>query len=125
MIKITLPDGTIKEYKKNSTPHDIALSISEGLAKMVKAAIFNDEYVETHMPLKTDGSLKLLTKRDKELLDVLNHSTSHLMAEAISNLYPGVKFGVGPAIKEGFYYDVDFLDYEVIDDILAIIDRKS
>src|SRR5690625_7593773 len=76
------------------------------------------------MKLKRDDSLKLLKKRDKELLDVLNHSTSHLMAEAISNLYPGVKFGVGPAIKEGFYYDVDFLDYEVSDDILPKIEEE-
>lgn len=124
MIKITFPDGTIKEFKKNSTPYDVALTISEGLANMTKAAIFNDEYVEVNFKLKEDGNLKLLTKRDDELLDVLNHSTSHLMAEAITNLYPGVKFGVGPYINEGFYYDVDFLDYEVSDDILPKIEEE-
>ena len=124
MIKITLPDGTIKEFNINTTPFDIALSISEGLAKQTKAAVFNNEYVEINRALKTDGSLRLLTKKDEELLDVLNHSTSHLMAEAITNLYKGAKFGVGPAIKEGFYYDVDFGEHEVSDDILEKIEKE-
>jgi len=124
MIKITLPDGSIKEFNINITPYEIALSISEGLAKQTKAAVFNDEYVEINRALKTDGSLRLLTKKNEELLDVLNHSTSHLMAEAITNLYKGAKFGVGPAIKEGFYYDVDFGDHEVTDDILEKIEKE-
>lgn len=124
MIKITLPDGSVKEFKKGITAYEVASSISEGLAKMTKAAIFNEEYVEANRKLEVDGLLKLLTKRDKELLDVLNHSTSHLMAEAISNLYPGAKFGVGPAIREGFYYDVDFLDHDVSEDILEKIEKE-
>src|SRR5690554_7454063 len=124
MIKITLPDGTIKDFNKNITPYDIALSISEGLAKQTKAAVFNDEYIEINRALKENGTLRLLTKKNEELLDVLNHSTSHLMAEAITNLYKGAKFGVGPAIKEGFYYDVDFGDHEVTDDILEKIEKE-
>lgn len=124
MIKITLPDGTIKQYKKGVTPLEIAESISSGLAKQTKAAKFNDEYIEANRPLNDDGMIKLLTKKDDELINVLNHSTSHLMAEAITNLFKGVKFGVGPAIHEGFYYDVDFGDHEVTDDILDKIEQE-
>ncbi|WP_026391247.1 threonine--tRNA ligase [Haploplasma modicum] len=124
MIKITLPDGSIKDYELNITPFEIAKSISEGLSKMVKAAIFNDEYVELNRKLQADGKIRLLTKNDKEALDVLNHSTSHLMAEAITNLYPGANFGVGPYIKEGFYYDVDFKDVEVTDQMLPLIEKE-
>lgn len=124
MIKITLPDGSIKDYELNITPFEIAKSISEGLSKMVKAAIFNDEYVELNRKLQADGKIRLLTKNDKEALDVLNHSTSHLMAEAITNLYPGANFGVGPYIKEGFYYDVDFNDVEVTDQMLPLIEKE-
>lgn len=124
MIKITLPDGSIKQYKKGITPYEIALDISEGLAKQTKAAIFNNEYIEINRKLEEDGILRLLTTRDKETLDVLNHSTSHLMAEAILNLYPHAMFGVGPAIKEGFYYDVDFGDTVVSDDILEKIEKE-
>lgn len=124
MIKITLPDGTIREYQKGVDVLEIAQSISPGLAKQTKAAIFNGDYIEVNRKLTEDGVLRLLTKRDKELLDVLNHSTSHLMAEAITNLYPGAKFGVGPAIKEGFYYDVDFGEHQVSEDILVNIEKE-
>ncbi|MDY0278166.1 MAG: TGS domain-containing protein, partial [Acholeplasma sp.] len=124
MIKIVLPDGSVKECKKGITPYEVALGISEGLAKKTIAAIFNGDYVESNRALEVDGSLKLLTEKDNESLDVLNHSTSHLMAEAITNLYPGAKFGVGPAIKEGFYYDVDFGDVVVTDQILEEIEKE-
>ncbi|VEU80398.1 threonine--tRNA ligase [Haploplasma axanthum] len=124
MIKITLPDGSIKEYKKGVKPIEIASSISEGLAKKTKAAVFNGHYIESNRELVEDGILRLLTERDSESLDVLNHSTSHLMAEAITNLYPGAKFGVGPSIKEGFYYDVDFGDVVVTDELLPKIEKE-
>ncbi|HKL94995.1 MAG TPA: threonine--tRNA ligase [Haploplasma sp.] len=124
MIKITLPDGSIKEYNKGITAYEIAQGISQGLANKTKAAIFNEQYIESNRPLEVDGLLRLLTKDDKETLDVLNHSTSHLMAEAITNLYPGSNFGVGPAIREGFYYDVDFKDVEVTDEILPKIEAE-
>ena len=124
MIKITLPDGSIKEYNKGITAYEIAQGISQGLANKTKAAIFNEQYIGSNRPLEVDGLLRLLTKDDKETLDVLNHSTSHLMAEAITNLYPGSNFGVGPAIREGFYYDVDFKDVEVTDEILPKIEAE-
>lgn len=124
MIKITLPDGSIKEYEKGITPKEIADSIAISLGKKTIAAVFNDDYIETNRKLEESGALRLLTKDDADALDVLNHSTSHLMAEAITNLYPNAKFGVGPAINEGFYYDVDFGDVVVTDEILVKIEKE-
>ncbi|HHW79694.1 MAG TPA: threonine--tRNA ligase [Acholeplasmataceae bacterium] len=124
MIKIVLPNGSVNEYNEGITPLEIAKEIAVSLGKNTIAAIFNDEYVEANRPLNSDGKLRLLTKNDKEALDVLNHSTSHLMAEAITNLYPNAKFGVGPAINEGFYYDVDFGDLEFSDKLLNEIEKE-
>ena len=123
MISIMFPDGSKKDVKKNTTPYDIAYEISEGLARNALAAVFNDEYVELNRELKEDGSLKILTAKDKEILDVINHSTAHLMAQAIKRLYPNAKFGVGPAINEGFYYDVDFGDTKISDSNLQEIEN--
>ncbi|MBN3490662.1 threonine--tRNA ligase [Acholeplasma equirhinis] len=109
-MKITFPDGSIKEFNKGISPLQIAESISISLAKKVVAAKFNGHLIESNRGLLEDGSLILLTAKDKESLDVLNHSAAHLMAQAIKRLYPNAKFGVGPAIEEGFYYDVDFGD---------------
>ncbi|MGI6786984.1 MAG: threonine--tRNA ligase [Acholeplasmataceae bacterium] len=109
-MKIQFKDGSIKEFKENVTPFEIASSISEGLANMAVGALFNDEFVSVDFPIKSDGKIDILTKRDERSLHILNHSAAHLMAEAITNLYPNAKFGVGPAIEEGFYYDVDFGD---------------
>lgn len=123
-MKITFPDNTQKEFKEGTTPYEIALSISEGLANMVVGAIFNDEYESINHQLKRDGNIILLTKKDPRSLDVLNHSTAHLMAEAIRNLYPNTFFGVGPAIDEGFYYDVDFNDYVIGESDLEKIEQE-
>jgi threonyl-tRNA synthetase len=107
MIQITLPDGTVKPFEKNSTPMDVAKSISEGLARNVISATFNNETIETTTPLTTDGNLVLFTWKQDEGKKAFWHSTSHVMAQALEELYPGVKLTIGPAIENGFYYDVD------------------
>ncbi len=124
MINITFPDGSIKAFRKGITALEIAESISISLAKKAIAAVFNKDYIELSRTLDEDGILELLTDRDPRVLDVLNHSTAHLMAQAITHLYPGAAFGVGPAIEEGFYYDVDFGDAKVNDEDLAAIEKE-
>ena len=110
MIKISLPDGSVKEFEKNTTPMDVAKSISEGFARNVISAKFNDQTVEVTTPLTTDGSLVLFTWRDDEGKKAFWHSSAHLMAQAIQHFYPDAKLTIGPAIENGFYYDVDFGD---------------
>ncbi len=107
MIKITFLDGTIKDFEKGITALEIAKGISPSLAKQCVVAKVNDTIVELNRPIKEDATLELITQDTKEAFAVLNHSTAHLMAEAIKNLYPNAKFGVGPNIENGFYYDVD------------------
>ena len=124
MIHITLPDGSVKEFNAGVTPHDVAMSISEGLARNVISASFNGTTVETKTPLTTDGSLILYTWNDKEGKKAFWHSSSHVLAQALQELYPGVKLTIGPAIENGFYYDVDFGDHVVGDkDFKAIEDK--
>ena len=109
MIKITLPDNSVREYEAGVTAHNVALSISEGLARNVLAAKVNDEIVESNRPINADSTLKLLTWNDTDGKDVFWHSSAHLLAEALEALYPKIKFGIGPPIERGgFYYDVDF-----------------
>ncbi len=110
MIKITLPDGSIREYEKGTSSHQIALSISEGLARNVLAAKVNNEVWDANRPINADSSLQLLTWNDTEGKQTLWHSSAHLMAEALESLYPGSKFAIGPAVENGFYYDIDFGD---------------
>jgi len=112
MIKIIFPDGQIKEYSQGITPMDIALSISEGLARNVLAAKLNDQVVDSSTPIIADSNLQLLTWNDVEGRKTFWHSSAHLLAEAIEFLYPGTKFGIGPAIENGFYYDIDLGDQE-------------
>jgi threonyl-tRNA synthetase len=124
MIKITLPDGSVKEFGQNSTPMDVARSISEGLARNVISAAFNGTTIETETPLTTDGSLILYTWNDKEGKKAFWHSTSHVMAQVLEEKFPGIKLTLGPAIDNGFYYDVDFGDKKITDaDFKAIEDR--
>ncbi len=106
-MKITFLDGNIKEFEAGTSALEIAKSISSSLAKKCVAAKVNDEVVDLNRPIENDATLQLITKDDAQAIDVLNHSTAHLMAEAITNLYPGAKFGVGPNIETGFYYDVE------------------
>jgi threonyl-tRNA synthetase len=107
MIKITLPDGSLREYEKGTTAHQVALSISEGLARNVLAAKVNGEVWDATRPINNDAKLVLLTWNDAEGKSTMWHSSAHLMAEALEALYPGTKFGIGPAIENGFYYDID------------------
>jgi threonyl-tRNA synthetase len=124
MINITLPDGSVRQYPKGITSHDIALSISEGLARNVLAAVVNNEMRESNRPINSDANLRLITWNDKEGKDVFWHTSAHLMAEAIELLYPGVKFGIGPSIETGFYYDIDFQDYSISSDDFKKIEDK-
>lgn len=124
MIKITLPDGSVKEFEKNTTPMDVAKSISEGLARNVISASFNGTKVETVTPLTTDGSLILYTWNDNEGKQSFWHSTSHIMAQALEELYPGVKLTIGPSIDNGFYYDVDLGEQSISEKDFPAIEAK-
>ena len=124
MINITLPDNSVKQYEAGITAMDIARDISEGLARNVLAAKVNGEVIDAMRPLSQDSTVQLLTWRDKEGKAAMWHSSAHLMAEAIELLYPGVKFGIGPDIENGFYYDVDFGNLEISEKDLANIEKK-
>ncbi|MBW8201817.1 threonine--tRNA ligase [Flagellimonas abyssi] len=125
MIKITLPDGAVKEVEKGTTPFSVAQSISEGLARNVISAKFNDTTVETTTPLTTDGSLTLYTWNDDEGKKAFWHSTSHVVAQALEELYPGIKLTIGPAIENGFYYDVDFGEQGISEKDFPSIEKKA
>jgi len=124
MINITLPDNSVKQYNEGVTALKIAQDISEGLARNVLAAKVNNEVWDATRPITNDASVQLLTWRDVEGKAAMWHSSAHLMAEAIALLYPGVKFGIGPDIENGFYYDIDFLDYDISDKDFVKIEKK-
>ncbi len=124
MINITLPDGSRKKAENGSTPMDIAKSISEGLARNVLCASVNGEIWDSNRPINFDAKIILHTWKDKEGKMVFWHSTSHIMAEALEELYPGVKFGIGPAIENGFYYDIDLGEYTISNEDLTEIEKK-
>ena len=124
MIKITLPDGSIREFEKNSTAIDIAKSISEGFARNVISAKFNDQVIETKTPLTTDGALTLFTWKDSEGKRAFWHSSAHILAQAILNFYPDAKLTIGPAIENGFYYDFDFGDESISENDFKKIEDK-
>ncbi len=107
MIKVTFPDGGIREYAEGTTAMQIAESISPRLAQEVLSASVNGEIVDLNRPIVSDAQIKLHKWEDPEGKKAFWHSSSHLMAEALEALYPGIKFGIGPAIENGFYYDVD------------------
>jgi threonyl-tRNA synthetase len=124
MIHITLPDGSVREYEAGVSALDVAKSISEGLARKVLAAEVNGEVMDAFRPLNQDVSLKLLTWEDQGGKSTFWHSSAHLMAEAIEDLFPGTKFGIGPAIETGFYYDIDLGDRKIEEEDLAKIEKK-
>lgn len=124
MIKITLPDGSVREYEQGTSANQIALSISEGLARNVLAAEVNGQVWDSSRPIESDSTVKLLTWNDQNGKSTFWHSSAHLMAEALESLYPGTKFGIGPAIETGFYYDVDFGDREFSSDDFKQIEDK-
>jgi len=123
-IKITLPDGSSREVEKGATALDVAKSISEGLARNVLAAKVNGEIVDATRPIDENSTLKLLTWNDEEGKSTMWHSSAHLMAEALEELYPDIKFGIGPPIENGFYYDVDFGDRTFSSEDFKAIEAK-
>jgi threonyl-tRNA synthetase len=132
MIKITFPDGNVREYAKGSSALDIAKSISMGLAQKVLAARINGVVYDLTRPLNEDSSLQLLTWDDEDAKKTFWHSSAHLMAEALEILYPGVKFGIGPALEQGFYYDVDLgeksfstTDFQKVEDKMLELARQK
>ncbi len=132
MIKITLPDGSIREYEKGTNSFQIAQSISEGLARNVLAAKINNEIWDASRPINSDSTLSLLTWNDDLGKQTLWHSSAHIMAEALEILYPGIKFWVGPPLENGFYYDVDLgdhilspLDFEKIEQKMLELARQN
>ena len=106
-VKITFPDGAVKEFNSGITALEIAGQLSNSLAKKVLAAEINGEVSDAMLPITADATLKLLTWNDNGGKSTFWHSSAHLMAEAIESLYKGVKFGIGPPIENGFYYDID------------------
>jgi threonyl-tRNA synthetase len=124
MIAITLPDGSVKQFQKGTTPMEVAASISEGLARNVISASYNEEIVEVSTPLNEDGSLFLYTWRDDKGKKAFWHSTSHIMAQALEDLYPGIKLTIGPAIENGFYYDVDFGEHVISENDLKKVEDR-
>ncbi|MBX7181087.1 MAG: threonine--tRNA ligase [Bacteroidia bacterium] len=124
MIKVTLPDGSVREYENGVSALDVAKSISEGLARNVLAAKVNGTVVDAVLPLPGDCSVTLLTDRDKDGMNTLWHSSAHLMAEAIEAFYPGTKFGIGPPIENGFYYDIEIPEHSLTQDDFEKIEQK-
>ena len=124
MIKITFPDGAKREYESGTTSMDIAKSISEGLARNVLSAEVNGEVWDASRPIHEDSKVKFFTWKDQEGKKTFWHSSAHLMAEAIEALYPGTKFGIGPAIENGFYYDIDMGDKVLSSDEFGKIEAK-
>src|SRR5471030_2178489 len=126
MISITLPDGSVRQYESRITSTQIALSISEGLARNVLAAVVDGQVWDASRPIEKDSHVKLLTWNDAQGKETFWHSSAHLMAEALEALYPGTKFGIGPPLKEqpGFYYDVDFGDRDFSSDDFKQIEDK-
>ncbi|MED1602849.1 threonine--tRNA ligase [Alkalihalophilus marmarensis] len=107
VLKITFPDGALKEFPRGTTTEDIAASISPGLKKKALAGKLNNTLVDLRTPLSEDGEIAIVTQDSEEALEIMRHSTAHLMAQAVKRLFKGVKLGVGPVIEGGFYYDID------------------
>ena len=124
MIAITLPDGSVKQFDTGTTPMRVAISISEGFARNVISASFNDITIESSTPLTEDGHLILYTWRDKKGKQAFWHSSAHIMAQALEEKFPGVKLTIGPAIENGFYYDIDLVDNTISDKDLKSIEDK-
>jgi len=123
-INITLPDGSSREYNRGVTSHEIALSISEGLARNVLSSMVNGEVWDSNRPINDDASVQLLTWKDEKGKATFWHSSAHLMAEALESIYPEVKFGIGPPIDNGFYYDIDLGDIEIGENDLKAVEDK-
>lgn len=123
MIKITFPDGNIKEFDNGVFGFDIANSISPSLAKSALFIKLNDEYYDLHRAIEKDGTIKILTIKDDEVLPLLRHTCAHIMAQAVKQIYPNAKLAIGPSIENGFYYDID-MDEKLTEDDFAKIEKK-
>ncbi|MFE4141917.1 threonine--tRNA ligase [Peribacillus sp. YIM B13472] len=123
LLKISFPDGAVKEFAKGTTTEDIAASISPGLKKKSIAGKFNGELYDLKRPIEQDGTIEIVTQDAADALEVLRHSTAHLMAQAIKRLYKNAKFGVGPVIEGGFYYDMD-LEESLTPEDLPLIEKE-
>lgn len=124
MIKITFPDGAVRSYDKGVTPFEVARSIAEGLSKKVLAANVNGLVTDANHPIEGDAFLQLLTWNDTAGKSTFWHSSAHLMAEAVESIFPGVKFWVGPAVENGFYYDMDLGDRKMSEEDLLSLEKK-
>ena len=124
MINITFPDGNIKQFENGITPIEIAKSISQGLARNTIVAKINNEMWDLNRPIINDAKISLYSWNEKEGKKCFWHSTAHIMAEALQELYPNIKFGIGPAIDNGFYYDVDLENKVLSSDDLPKIEQK-
>ena len=124
MISIVLPDGSSRSVETGSTCADLAKSISQGLGKKAVGAIINGELRDLHTPLKDGDSVKILTAQDPESLELLRHSTAHVMAEAVQKIFPQAKIAIGPTIQDGFYYDFDIPDHTLTPDDLQLIEAE-
>ena len=124
MIQITLPDGSVRDYNKGASAMDVALSISEGLARNVLAAKVDGIVKDANLPIHENAQLQLLTWSDLEGKSTMWHSSAHIMAEALEFYYPGIKLAIGPPITNGFYYDIDLMDYSIKEEDLARIEEK-
>lgn len=122
-IQLTFPDGSVRSFDKGVTVEEVAGSIAPSLKKATLAGKFNDELVDYNRPLTEDGSIEIITDKSPEALDILRHSTAHLMAHALTNLYPGIQFGVGPTIESGFYYDTH-LEKPISEEELPKIEKE-
>ena len=123
MIKITFPDGSIKEVEKGVSGYDLATSISSGLAKKAIVCKINGNLYDLTRPINEDSTFEIITDLH-DYFELMNHSCAHLMAQAVKELYPHAMFGVGPAIEEGFYYDIDLGDDKITDETLGVIEKK-
>ena len=124
MIKITLPDGSIREFEGVVTPLEVAKSISEGLARNTISAVVNGKQVEVTTPITEDATLTLLTWNDDLGKKAFWHSSAHILAQSILDFYPNAKLTIGPAIENGFYYDVDFGDESLSEKDFEKIEKK-
>lgn len=120
MIQLTFPDGAVKAFEQGSTTEDVAASISPGLRKNAIAGKLNGELIDFTRPIETDGTIEIVTPDSPEALHILRHSTAHLLAHAVHRLFPETKFGVGPVIENGFYYDMDAVDAITAEDLEKI-----
>ncbi|MDY0396948.1 TGS domain-containing protein [Virgibacillus halophilus] len=123
-IEIIFPDGAVKDFPVDTTGEDIAASISPGLKKQALAIKLDGKLLDLKRKLNHGGKFEIITNKDQEGIEVMRHSTAHLMAQAVRRIYKQVHFGVGPVIKEGFYYDMD-MEHKIVPEDLPAIEKRD